>query len=239
MSAIKSRGMKIYNNFEGYNFLYICGDIHGEFKTLLYQIKNKGIVNAVILVAGDCGVGFEKATYYDQLYKYLERTLSKYNCLLILLRGNHDAPEYFQNKLINFPRMKTLPDYSIIQFKNRNILRVGGAISIDWSERLQAIWKAELKGRTVPKCYWDNEIPIFDEAIFAQLKSNSILIDTIVTHSAPSFCKPVNKSDIEHWFRVDKDLSEAIKQERKTMDAIYDHLKADKHPLSNWYYGIV
>lgn len=40
--------------------LIVCGDIHGEFKTLVYTLGQKHISDAVVIVAGDCGFGFEK-----------------------------------------------------------------------------------------------------------------------------------------------------------------------------------
>lgn len=52
--------MIIYNSFDTYKKFLVCGDIHGEFKTLLYELKRKQIEDAVVLVAGDCGIGFEK-----------------------------------------------------------------------------------------------------------------------------------------------------------------------------------
>lgn len=117
----------LYKDFSKYDSFYVCGDIHGKFKTLIYEIKHKGIVNAIIFVAGDCGIGFEKSGYYEQLYQKLSKTLQKNDCLLLLMRGNHDDPDYFRKSLIDFPLMKALPDYSVIRFKNRNILCVGGA----------------------------------------------------------------------------------------------------------------
>lgn len=49
--------LKTYN-FNKYYSLFVCGDIHGEFKTLLYEIKRKEKSNAIILIAEDCGIGF-------------------------------------------------------------------------------------------------------------------------------------------------------------------------------------
>jgi metallophosphoesterase superfamily enzyme len=141
--------MRLYRDFNKYDSLFICGDILGEFKTLLYEIKRKGISNAATLIAGDCGIGFEKLGHYEQLYQKLSRALQKTNCILLLLRGNHDNPEYFQKGRIDFPLMKTISDYSIIHFKNRNILCVDGAISVDISERLHAMWLVGLKRQTV------------------------------------------------------------------------------------------
>lgn len=229
--------MKLYDEFDKYDFLFVCGDIHGEFRTLLYEIKRKGISNAIILIAGDCGIGFEKEVHYEQLYRKLSRTLQQTNCILLLIRGNHDDPEYFQNGLIDFPPMKTLPDYSVIRFKSRNILCIGGAVSIDRSERLHAMWLAGLHGRTAAKYYWENEMPVFDQTSLHELKVENILIDTVVSHTAPSFCVPFTKTGLENWLLKDKSLAEDIAKERKVMDEIYDYLIKEEHPIANWLYG--
>lgn len=65
--------------------------------------------------------------YYRRTYQRIAKTLKKLNCGLLLIRGNHDAPEFFQRERIVFPRMRTLPDYSVIRFKDHTILCIGGA----------------------------------------------------------------------------------------------------------------
>ena len=60
----------------------VCGDIHGEFETLVYNLKINNITDSLIIVAGDCGFGFHKASYYDMLYKRLApKNAREYNIL--------------------------------------------------------------------------------------------------------------------------------------------------------------
>ena len=205
--------MIIYNSFDTYKKFLVCGDIHGEFKTLLYELKRKQIEDAVVLVAGDCGIGFEKPAYYEQLYKKLELTLVKLNCMLILMRGNHDNPDYFENRLIDYPRMKTIPDYCVIQFSGNNILCIGGAVSIDREYRETQMGLAKLKNRTVTY-YWKDEIPVYAPEKLSEIKT-----------------------DIEGWLEQDNTLSADLDYEGKVMDEIYEHLKVDNHPLSTWFYA--
>ncbi len=229
--------MRMYSDFSGYDSFFVCGDIHGEFRTLLYKIKRRKISNAVILIAGDCGIGFEKREYYEQLYQKLSKTLQKLNCQLLLMRGNHDEPEYFEQRLIDFPYMKTLADYSVIRFKSRNILTVGGAISVDRMYRLDTMQRTGRWNNDNPKCYWENEAATFNEPALTELKSNDILIDTVITHTAPSFCMPLTKSGIDSWLANDEQLSKDITNERMVMDKIFNQLLYDAHPVSDWFYG--
>ena len=65
----------------------------------------------------------------------------------------------------------------------------------------------------------------------------SFLIDTVVTHTAPSHCELFSKNNLNPWAENDPSLIEDIQIERKTMDILLHHLKTDNHPISHWYYG--
>ena len=71
--------------------IILCGDIEGKFKTLVFNVVQKRIENAIIIVAGNCEFGFNKQACYDDLYIWeLHKTLEKQNVLLLMVRGNHD-----------------------------------------------------------------------------------------------------------------------------------------------------
>lgn len=72
-------------------------------------------------------------------YKKLQKRLASNNCWLVMLRGNHDNPAYFNTIPIKHRRFLTISDYSVIQACNHNILCVGGAVSVDRSYRKSSL----------------------------------------------------------------------------------------------------
>lgn len=175
--------MKIYDNFDSYSICCVCGDIHGEFDVLLGRLKRLRITDALIIVAGDCGIGFDVPSFHEQLYKRLEKTLEKLNCCLLLVRGNHDDPAYFEKEFLSFPRMKTVPDYSVLRFRQRTILCVGGAISIDRRFRLSRMRFDQEKEKNVRKLYWEQEAPYYNANELMQIRAEGLRVDTVITHT--------------------------------------------------------
>lgn len=218
-------------DYSNYNSLCVCGDIHGEFRTLMFNIKRLGIENSVIIVAGDCGIGFEKELHYMQLYNKICKTLETTNNLLLLVRGNHDDPTYFDGTKIDFERMKCIPDYSVVVVAERKTLCIGGAVSIDRTQRLETM-RADKAKRPL---YWENEAANFNSLAFEELLD--VPIDTVITHTCPSFCYPIAKSGIDSWLLKDATLQNDLDEERKLMDCIHERLIADNHPLRSWYYA--
>lgn len=46
--------------------IVVCGDIHGDFNTLIDKMCIQyQMTDTLLIVAGDCGFGFEKQAYYD------------------------------------------------------------------------------------------------------------------------------------------------------------------------------
>lgn len=217
------------------NNVCVVGDLHGKFNLLKFKIKESGITNTLIIIAGDCGFGFEKQEYYKQQYNRLKKILFEQNVFVVFVRGNHDDKTFFDGEKINFKNFIATPDYSVINVTtesgDKNILCVGGAISADRTDRINY---QQIKGN---KSYWEDEFPIYEPTILNEIKSDGINIDVVVTHTSPNFAPLLNKNGTSSWLLVDSKLSKDLDNERQTITEIYNHIIQDKHPVKVWLYG--
>jgi hypothetical protein len=86
-----------------------------------------------------------------------------------MIRGNHDDPYYFNNKVFSYSNVELLEDYTILTVGNDNILCVGGAISIDRLYRLET--DSKRVSNTLTQLLYDNP-----KATAAQLREAVIAI---------------------------------------------------------------
>lgn len=215
----------------------VSGDIHGDFNALVDKCSGQyAMTDTLIIVAGDCGFGFQKPDYYEGLYMRVSGKLSKSNNWIVFVRGNHDNPAYFDGKQVNYKRWKAVPDYSIVRACGHTILCVGGATSVDRSWRWYENYIDYGLGKLNPYVYWPDERPVYDEAKLDAI-NEECAIDVVVTHTAPSFCEKRSRQDIQSWLIKDEDLLDNIKAERRVMDNIHAYLYAHSHPLDYWFYG--
>ncbi|MBP5637237.1 MAG: serine/threonine protein phosphatase, partial [Bacteroidales bacterium] len=84
--------------------------------------------------------------------------------------------------------------------------------------------------------YWADEKPVYDEEALNDI-SKELQIDTVITHTAPSFCELILKDGLTEWAELDPDIPVDCAREREIMDQIVTHLKSAEHPVSHWYYG--
>lgn len=247
---------KIYNSPNTYAFtdakeIVVVGDIHGNFEKLVYKCCAQcDMTDTLIVVAGDCGFGFQQPGYFEDMYMKLSSRLAKANNWLVFVRGNHDNPAYFDGQQVNYKRWKAVPDYSVLKACGHTILCVGGAISADRKWRIRQEYEAEYFRRLhknyrcpaparyslSPTLYWPNERPVYDQAQL-EVISRDHAVDVVITHTAPSCCEEVNHPNIQYWLIRDVELLDDVKYERKVMDDIYTFLKEHCHPLQYWYYG--
>ena len=215
----------------------VCGDIHGEFETLVYNLKINNITDSLIIVAGDCGFGFHKASYYDMLYKRLAPKLRTQGNIIFFVRGNHDDPAYFDGKIFAKKYMRCVADYTVVSVAGHNILCVGGAISIDREPRLREMELNRILRKDKQPLYWKDEAPVFLPDEIKELTQSGIKIDTVVTHTAPDFCEKRSKSGFTEGAKLDPHLLNDIALERLSMTSLYDELIENDHILQKWFYG--
>jgi len=216
------------------NRLLSPGIFHGDFRTLVYKLcVQYECTDTLLIVAGDCGFGFDKPGYYDQVYNAVAGRLRKANNWIVFVRGNHDNPAYFAEERINKARWKTVPDYSIITADEHKILCIGGAISIDRYRRMKENVRHPIKDVSY---YWSDEAPKFKPGELNTIP-DSFQIDTVITHTAPSFCELNSHVGLESWAEWDLTLLDDVAAERATMDQIYYYIKNMGHPLDKWFYG--
>ena len=70
------------------NSVVVCGDIHGAFEEMVFKLCIQyGMTDTLLIVAGDCGFGFEKPGYYEQIFTKVSRRLTKANNWIAMIRG--------------------------------------------------------------------------------------------------------------------------------------------------------
>lgn len=186
--------------------------------------------DSLIIVCGNCGIGIKSKEYFDEKFNILNESLIENNCHILFIRGNNDCPELFNENRIDFSNVKTIPDYSLVQLKNFNCLCIGGNISIDRE------WKIIQEKRINKKSYWDNEATVLNEHIIEEM-SKEFNISCVFTSSCPSFIYPgTNYYYNNVWVKNNPKILDALKEEKSTMDKIYNALlNCDNKPFV-WCY---
>lgn len=225
--------------------IVISGDIHGDFNELVFKLCIQyQMTDTLLIVAGDCGFGFEKKEYYEQMLRRNTKRLNQANNRIVFVRGNHDNPAYFDGTTFKHKRMMCVPDYTILQACDHTMLCVGGGISIDRKARMEAWEKKKVKHGSDSNpndgisraYYWPDEPPIYDEKKMDVICS-AYRIDTVITHTAPSCCELQTKDGLIEWAADDPALMTDVQAERATMNQLLQRLQTDRHPISHWYYG--
>lgn len=218
--------------FNNKQSLIISGDIHGEFEAIVYKLNN--YAETVLIVCGDIGMGFHKDEDYHTLFKKLNLKLSKKGNQLVMFRGNHDNPDYFNGSFKTYKHLHLIPDYSIVEITGvANVLCIGGATSVDRSLRIHE------EARSKRKTYWGNaELPFFDEKKLNEINNlYSDNLQIVATHTCPSFAYPTTKQGVSYWIQEDEGLNQTLDYERNTMDKIFSKLCENQSNITDWYYG--
>lgn len=206
------------------------GDIHGNFNLIKSFVKRFNITNAIIIQVGDFGIGFKKLEKEKAELDLVNEELVKRDITVYAIRGNHDKPEYFENDPFGLSNIKMLPDYTVLNINDKNILCIGGAVSIDrWDRKRDDL----LYDR---ESYWETERfnPDYDRV--SEMRN----IDIVVTHTAPSYCEIDNSNGFGHYvesFMYNDDLlRKDLIEEREQMDRLFAIL-TQHNDITHHYYG--
>lgn len=200
--------------------IIIVGDIHGAYPRLRYDIS-RSYTDAHIIQVGDFGFGFHKPNYYKTELADVSKTLTKTNCHLYVIRGNHDDPSYFAetNNPFGFDNITVLADYSELNLLGKSILLVGGAVSVD------------RRFRQVGRSWWYDED--FNLKLEDQFPYKDRQYDLVVTHTRPGVCGAFKGFDnIQYWCDQDPDLKNDLIDESQQLDYLYERTKP-----KDWFYG--
>ena len=68
--------------------IVVSGDIHGDFNQLVYKLcVQYRMRDTVLIVAGDCGFGFEKKESYENMVKRNAKRMNEANNRIVFVRG--------------------------------------------------------------------------------------------------------------------------------------------------------
>lgn len=219
--------------------LIFLGDIHGNFKLIHQYIDRFGIKDANIIQVGDFGVGFNTLEKEKRMFEMYHQKLVKNNVVVWAIRGNHDYKPYFDNDPFGFTNIKLVPDYTVLNLSGKNILCIGGAVSVDRKFRYtknQA--NGDFKTMTGFESWWPDEIFTLDKEKLEKMKG----IDIVVTHTAPHYCPPDNTftfgSFVEGIIKQsgDVDLKSDLLFERNQLTEAF-HILKKNNSISHHMYG--
>lgn len=209
----------------------IIGDIHRNFRHIKEQIEKSSLQNSTLIQVGDFGIGYKPSIDMDILND-LNNFLEKNNCLLYVIRGNHDDPHYFDGTY-HYSNLKLMKDYSTEIIENKKYLFCGGATSIDRVSLKKRMQLTEKLGIIEP-IYWEAESFVYDEEKLKDLHD----IDIVITHTAPEWCYPHRiGSYFEESFKEDSNLKENLMHERSSVSKLFNKLKENNNPVELHFYG--
>jgi len=218
--------------------MYIIGDTHG-LRPVFSIIDKHKLQDQNLIHVGDLGLGFVSIEQDINNLKTIDEMLIETNNHLYVIRGNHDNPIFWnKSKGLNLPKLHNfhlVDDYTVIKIENKNILFVGGAISIDRRPRMDDV--------PYPS-WWADEIFKYDKIKLDKAIAN-LNVDIVITHTAPSFCYPkgVGNVDIVDYYHVIEaqhgiDLKQELMTERLQVSMLYHDLTSlCKQNPTHWFYG--
>lgn len=219
--------------------LMFLGDIHGNFGLIHQYIDNFDIKDTHIIQVGDFGVGFNTLEKEKRMLEMYHHKLVKNNVFVWAIRGNHDFKPYFDNDPFELTNIKLVPDYTVLNLSGKNILCIGGAVSVDRKIRYtknQA--NGDFEKLTGAESWWPDEVFILDKEKLKNFRD----INIVVTHTAPHYCPPDNTFGFGPFVEGiisdtgDTDLKTDLLFERNQLTEAF-HILSMNNNIDTAYYG--
>jgi predicted phosphodiesterase len=206
--------------------IMFLGDLHGNFNLINQYLNRFDIRDAYIIQVGDFGVGFKSLLKEKRELELYHTKLVKNNVIVYAIRGNHDYKPYFDNDPFGFTNIKLVKDYTVLNLEGKNILCIGGAVSVD---RMMRKTKNQREGNfdilTGNENWWQDELFNWQDDKLVNLRN----INVVVTHTAPDYCVPDNGNGfgefVNGFFKNDTDLKLDLIDERRLMTLAFQTIK--------------
>ena len=197
--------------------LYI-GDHHGDWKQLFWFANRGKLENCYLISVGYSGIGFSPYTQQIDHINQLNEKFKTLNIEFMSIRGNHDDPAYYEgSERINLSNFELIEDYTVMEYQGNLIQFIGGATSIDRTMRKEGV------------SYWSKEGVIFH-------KEKLQKVDTLITHTAPSWCFPQRFNEIVYsWAKEDAHLLEELTAERAVLSEIFKICQPQLHLYGHFH----
>jgi predicted phosphodiesterase len=217
--------------------MYFIGDTHGV-RPVFVIIDKHNLQGQNLIHVGDFGLGFQEISRDLHDLSVLDEALLETDNKLFVVRGNHDNPIFWKKSAgLNLPKyhnIKLVDDYTVLKIEGKNILCVGGGISIDRQLR---------KDDSPYPTWWADEEFVYNNTEIARVEKFYSKIDIVVTHSAPGFCHPTSDDVpiVNEWARIEqhhgRNLKTELKIERTNITSLHDRLVDSGLKPEKWIYG--
>lgn len=210
--------MKMTKKIDGDKPVFYIGDHHGDWKQLFWFANRAKLESCYLISIGDSGIGFKPKNEQIENINELNNKFKKLDIIFMSIRGNHDDPSYYNgDNRIQLDNFQTIEDYTVMEHNGKLIQFIGGATSVDRSMRKEGI------------SYWTGESLNYH-------KDRLQKVDTLVTHTAPSWCFPQGFNEMVYsWAREDADLLEDLTDERAIMDEIVKACQPSLHLYGHFH----
>lgn len=203
--------------------IFIVGDVHGKWDALFKKIDSFDLSDCTFICVGDLGIGFKDSHAKEiRALQFANDFFVARDIQFLSIRGNHDNPAFFNGEIQTFSNLRLVPDYHVETLNDKKFLFVGGAISIDRSSRKQGV------------SYWSDEPFKLDHSKIQRC-------DVLITHSAPTWNGPIEKSGImSHYCQKDETLWDECMNERREHDILVQLTEPKRHYCGHFHtYSVV